>query len=64
MVILDDLNLAARYSDRIMILKDGGTAAEGVPSQVLSPETIRAVFDIDVTVSDHPVHHCPLVITS
>lgn len=62
MVIMHDLNLAARYSDRIVILKNGGMAAEGTPHEVLTPETIRQVFDIEVSVSDHPAYHCPLVV--
>lgn len=62
MVIMHDLNLAARYSDRIVILKNGQMAAEGTPHQVLTPETIRQVFDIEVSVSDHPAYQCPLVV--
>ncbi|WP_299730222.1 heme ABC transporter ATP-binding protein [uncultured Endozoicomonas sp.] len=62
MVIMHDLNLAARYSDRIVILKNGKLAAEGAPHQVLTPETIGEVFEIEVSVSEHPAYHCPLVV--
>ncbi|MGB0360300.1 MAG: heme ABC transporter ATP-binding protein [Endozoicomonas sp.] len=62
MIIMHDLNLAARYSDRIIILKNGKLAAEGTPHKVLTPETIRKVFEIEVSVSDHPAYHCPLVV--
>ncbi|WP_257295475.1 heme ABC transporter ATP-binding protein [Endozoicomonas sp. YOMI1] len=62
MVIMHDLNLAARYSDRIVILRNGEMAAEGTPHQVLTPETIGQVFDIEVSVSEHPAYHCPLVV--
>lgn len=62
MVIMHDLNLAARYSDRIVILKNGQMAAEGSPHQVLTPHIIRQVFDIDVSVSNHPAYNCPLVV--
>ncbi|OED49818.1 heme ABC transporter ATP-binding protein [Endozoicomonas sp. (ex Bugula neritina AB1)] len=64
LVILHDLNLAARYSDRIVILKNGAVAAEGAPENVLTPEIVYSVFDIDVTVSDHPTFDCPLVINN
>ena len=63
LVILHDLNLAARYSDRLMILRQGKVAARGTPREVLTPQTIGSVFDIEVSVSDHPGHNCPLVIT-
>ncbi|WP_252178085.1 heme ABC transporter ATP-binding protein [Endozoicomonas sp. 4G] len=64
LVILHDLNLAARYSDRLVILKEGGMAAHGTPHEVLTAETVQAVFDVDVTISQHPVHNCPLVINN
>ena len=64
LVILHDLNLAARYSDRIIILKQGLIAAEGTPEEVMTPEIIDSVFHIDVTVSRHPAFDCPLVINN
>ncbi|MET4696501.1 heme ABC transporter ATP-binding protein [Endozoicomonas lisbonensis] len=63
MVILHDLNLAARYSDQLVILQNGRVAAQGGPWNVLSPEMVYSVFNIHISVSDHPEHHCPLVIT-
>ena len=63
MVILHDLNLAARYSDQLVILQDGNIAAQGTPRNVLTPKIVYSVFNIDVSVSDHPEHSCPLVIT-
>lgn len=62
LVIMHDLNLAARYSDRIIILQNGEIAAEGRPQDVLTPDTIRRVFNIEVTVAEHPLYRCPLVI--
>ena len=64
LVILHDLNLAARYSDRIVILKQGAIAAQGTPKQVLTPETVYSVFNIDVTISAHPTFKCPLVVNN
>lgn len=64
LVILHDLNLAARYSDRIVILKEGAVAAQGTPRDVLTPEIVYSVFDIDVSVSDHPAFDCPLVVNN
>ena len=64
MVIMHDLNLAARYSDRIVVLQNGKMAAEGEPYHVLTPEIIKQVFNIDVSVSDHPAYHCPLVVNN
>ena len=64
LVILHDLNLAARYSDRIIMLKEGCIAAEGSPEEVLQPSTIQAIFNIDVSVSKHPIHGNPVLINN
>ena len=64
LVILHDLNLAARYSDRLVILKQGAIAAQGTPAEALTRETIDAIFDIDVTIAEHPAFKCPLVINN
>ncbi len=45
-----DLNLASRYADRVIIMKDGRIFDAGSPSDVLTPENIRSVYDVDVEV--------------
>lgn len=62
LVVLHDLNLAARYADRVLLLKEGRTVAEGTPGEVLQEETIEAVYDIPITVIPHPHEPCPLVV--
>lgn len=42
-----DLQLAAAHFDQIAVLHDGGLHSVGTPSQVLTPETVRDVFDVD-----------------
>ena len=41
-----DLNLAAAYSDRVIVLDRGRVAADGTPTEALRPETIREVFEV------------------
>lgn len=62
LVILHDLNLAARYCDRILLLENGRPHALGTPAQVLHPELLKAVFGLDVLVQPHPELGHPLVI--
>lgn len=62
MVILHDLNLAARYCDRILLLKDGRPHAEGVVDEVLRAKPLEAVFGLDVLVQRHPERGHPLII--
>ncbi|MFB4391484.1 MULTISPECIES: heme ABC transporter ATP-binding protein [unclassified Pseudomonas] len=63
LVILHDLNLAARYCDEILLLEQGRCHALDAPHQVLTPAALKAVFGIDVLVQDHPERGHPLIIT-
>ncbi len=62
LVILHDLNLAARYCDRIMLLENGRCYAFDTPEQVLQPSALKAVFGLDVLVQRHPERGHPLII--
>lgn len=62
LVILHDLNLAARYCDRILLLDNGRPHALDTPLQVLRPESLKAVFGLDVLVQAHPERGHPLII--
>jgi iron complex transport system ATP-binding protein len=46
-MVLHDLNQAARYAGRVVALKDGRIFARGTPSDVLNVETLRAVFGVE-----------------
>jgi len=62
LVILHDLNLAARYCDRILLLEGGRPVALDTPQQVLRPDTLQAVFGLEVLVQPHPERGHPLII--
>jgi iron complex transport system ATP-binding protein len=47
--VVHDLNLAARFADNILILDDGRVTAAGAPTEVLTPELIRATFGVEPT---------------
>ncbi|MBN9384745.1 MAG: heme ABC transporter ATP-binding protein [Chitinophagaceae bacterium] len=49
-VVLHDLNLAAQFADRILLLKNGRLLTAGEPGSVLIPEFIQAAYGINVTV--------------
>jgi iron complex transport system ATP-binding protein len=59
---LHDLNLAAAYADRIMLLSKGRIAAAGTPREVLVESILRPVFGPEVTVRTHPDSGAPLVL--
>ncbi|MFL1528219.1 heme ABC transporter ATP-binding protein [Pseudomonas sp. O230] len=62
LVILHDLNLAARYCDRLLLLEGGRPVALDTPEQVLRPEPLKAVFGLEVLVQQHPERGHPLII--
>ncbi len=45
-VVLHDLNLAATYCDRILLLDDGRVVADGSPEDVLTPEHLEPVYQV------------------
>jgi iron complex transport system ATP-binding protein len=51
---LHDLNVAALYADRVIMLKDGAVVACGKPVEVLDAATISAVYETDVYVGTNP----------
>ncbi len=61
-MVLHDLNLAARYADHLIALADGGLHASGAPAEVLTEETVRAVFDLDSRIIEDPVSGRPLML--
>lgn len=62
LVILHDLNLAARYCDHILLLENGQPHALDTPERVLQPAALKAVFGLDVLVQTHPERGHPLII--
>ena len=59
--VLHDLNLAAQYADRLLLMQHGRLKAEGKPANVLTAERIQAVFEIKVNVMRHPDSGAPLI---
>ncbi len=60
--VLHDLNLACRYAHHIIAMRDGAIVAEGSPVQVITPDIVRAVFELEAQVIPDPLSGTPLVI--
>ncbi|CAD6003347.1 ABC transporter ATP-binding protein [Agreia sp. COWG] len=61
-MVLHDLNLAARYADHLIALAEGRLHACGTPAEVLTEETVLAVFGLDSRVITDPVSNKPLML--
>jgi len=62
--VLHDLNQAAHYSDRVVVLANGGVQAEGPPAQALAPGHVAAAFNLRVLHLPHPETGEPLCVPS
>ncbi|PKW13872.1 ABC transporter ATP-binding protein [Saccharopolyspora spinosa] len=61
-MVLHDLNLAARYADRLVAMKGGAIVAEGEPGEVLTEELLAEVFELNARVIADPVAGTPMVV--
>ena len=62
MVVLHDLNLAAAYADRIVLLAQGGVLADGPGAAVLTPQLIAAAYEHPVEILCHPRQRWKVVV--
>jgi iron complex transport system ATP-binding protein len=61
-MVLHDLNLAARYADHLVAMRDGRIVAQGPPSDVVTEQTVSGVFNLECRVIEDPVSHTPMVV--
>ena len=60
-VVTHDVNLAAEFSNQVMLMKAGRVVAAGVPHEVLTEGMLRDVFDLRVLVDAHPMSGAPRI---
>ncbi|MHC5904778.1 ABC transporter ATP-binding protein [Streptomyces sp. S6] len=61
-MVLHDLNLAVRYSDNLVVMKDGAILAQGHPQDVVSAELLYDAFGLRALVVDDPVGDRPMIV--
>ena len=61
-MVLHDLNLAARYADHLIAVGDGGIRAEGPPAEVLTEELVKTVFGLSCRIVNDPVSQTPCMV--
>jgi iron complex transport system ATP-binding protein len=61
-MVLHDLNLACRYADHLIAMKDGAIVTEGLPTQVVTADVVEDVFGLSCHVMPDPVSRTPLVV--
>ncbi|MGI9627209.1 MAG: ABC transporter ATP-binding protein [Longimicrobiales bacterium] len=53
-LVTHNVNLAARFADRVILMKDGRVAVDGAPADVITPDHIEGVFGWPVSVTQQP----------
>jgi iron complex transport system ATP-binding protein len=62
-IVLHDINLATRYADHIVAIKDGKVYEEGEPKEIITEKLIKDVFDINSLIIECPLFKTPMCIT-
>ncbi len=52
LAVLHDLNLAARFCDRLLLMANGRIVASGAPREVLTPENLRDVYGVNAVIGE------------
>lgn len=62
-MVIHDLNLAARFSDRLVLLNEGEIFSEGTAEEVLTEENIKKVYEVESIIQNTHIGRCILPVT-
>ncbi len=60
--VTHDVNLAIRFCERLVVMKDGAIVAEGSPGHIITPGLVKQVYELDVEIIPHPKDGKPLLL--
>ncbi|MBD5770620.1 ABC transporter ATP-binding protein [Marinomonas colpomeniae] len=61
-LILHDINLAARYADHILAMKKGEVFFQGSPEEIMQPDRLKDLYGIPMSLINHPKHNSKVAI--
>jgi iron complex transport system ATP-binding protein len=62
LLTLHDLNQAAQFADRVALLQRGEIVAQGLAPEVFTPDQLSRVYDVPITIAQHPASGAPIVL--
>lgn len=51
-LVLHDINFAGHYSDQIVAMRDGRVVRQGPPAEVITPDALREIYDMEIQVRE------------
>jgi iron complex transport system ATP-binding protein len=60
--VLHDLNLAAQYCSRLLVVHEGRLAAIGTPEEIIRSDLIAQVYGTEPIVLKHPINQAPQIL--
>ena len=60
LLVMHDINLAAMYAQKILLLHQGKVIGFGSPTEVLTEDNLSFCYNFPVKVETHPYHQCPV----
>jgi len=60
LVVLHDVNMAARFCDEIIALHSGRLIARGTPPEIMTPDVLKQIYGIDMAIMAHPQTGLPV----
>jgi len=61
-MVLHDINLACRYADHIITVRDRGVYQQGKPEEIMTTALVKHVFDLECQMTHDPIYGTPLCI--
>jgi ferric hydroxamate transport system ATP-binding protein len=56
-IVIHDINMAARFCDHIVALHSGKMIASGSVDSLFTPQTLQEIYGIQMHITDHPAGH-------
>lgn len=62
-LVIHELNMAARFADHMIAVREGVVVAQGTPEEIMTPDVLGSVFEIDAVVVKDPRNGSPVCVT-
>lgn len=63
-IVIHDINLAARYCDQLVALHTGSILKHGQPNQIMQPDVLRSIYGIGMHIFPHPEFESPVAVVA